>query len=126
MELTVYTFDHFKSGQEIQEYLGYKPLTSANIGFNHVLNGEDWATAKSQHHPSEWSCYAMYYLQAEQWISEGKLYFKRDGHILKVIPDGNAYCCVGEGFVNLQESDNYAFGDTFEEAIENFKKKIIA
>ena len=68
----------------------------------------------------------MYYLQAEQWVSEGKLYFKRDGYILKVIPDGNAYCCVGEGFVNLQESDNYAFGDTFEEAIENFKKKIIA
>lgn len=56
--------------------------------------------------------YAMYYLQAEQWVSEGKLYFKRDGHILKVIPDGNTYCCVGEGFVNLQESDNYAFGDT--------------
>ncbi|WP_042372679.1 hypothetical protein [Bacteroides neonati] len=126
MELTVYTFDHFKSGQEIQEYLGYKPLASVNIGLNHVLNGDDWSTAKSQHHSSEWNSYAMYYLQAEQWVSEGKLYFKRDGHILKVIPDGNTYCCVGEGFVNLQESDNYAFGDTFEEAIENFKKKIIA
>lgn len=55
MELTVYTFDHFKSGQEIQEYLGYKPLASVNIGLNHVLNGDDWSTAKSQHHSSEWN-----------------------------------------------------------------------
>ena len=39
MKLTVYTFDHYKNGQEIQESLGYKPLAAANIGFNHVLNG---------------------------------------------------------------------------------------
>lgn len=34
--------------------------------------------------------------------------------------DGNAYCVVGPEFVNLQESDCYAFGDTREEAIANY------
>ena len=39
---------------------------------------------------------------------------------IKVYKDGNAWCCVGTGFENLQESDNYAFGDTKEEAIQNY------
>tara|TARA_R110002124_G_scaffold286593_1_gene467971 strand:- start:985 stop:1425 length:441 start_codon:yes stop_codon:yes gene_type:complete len=40
---------------------------------------------------------------------------------IKVEKDGNAYCCHGLDFINLQESDNYAFGDTFEEAIKNYE-----
>ena len=39
-----------------------------------------------------------------------------------VVRDGNQWCCFDEGFINLQESDNYAFGDTVEEAVENFLK----
>tara|TARA_R110000803_G_scaffold152583_1_gene217629 strand:+ start:49 stop:489 length:441 start_codon:yes stop_codon:yes gene_type:complete len=39
---------------------------------------------------------------------------------IKVEKDGNAYCCHGVDFVNIQESDNYAFGNTFEEAIKNY------
>jgi hypothetical protein len=39
---------------------------------------------------------------------------------IKVMKDGDAYFCVGEGFINLQESDNYAFGDTKKEAIDNY------
>lgn len=44
-----------------------------------------------------------------------------DWWIIKVMKDGNAWCCIGEGFVNLQESDNYAFGSTRIEAIENYR-----
>ena len=40
--------------------------------------------------------------------------------IIKVYADGNAWCCIGEGFEDLQSSDNYAFGDTREEAIQNY------
>lgn len=40
--------------------------------------------------------------------------------IIKVLKDGNVWCCVGEGFENLQESDNFAFGDTRDEAINNY------
>jgi len=39
---------------------------------------------------------------------------------IKVEKDGNAYCCHGLDFINLQESDNVAFGDTFEEAIKAY------
>lgn len=45
---------------------------------------------------------------------------------IKVMQDGNAWCCVGDGFINLQESDNYAFGDTREEAIENYGRAMIS
>lgn len=44
----------------------------------------------------------------------------KDWWIIKVEKDGNAWCCVGEDFVNLQESDCYAFGDTKDEAIKNY------
>lgn len=41
---------------------------------------------------------------------------------IKVQKDGNAWCCIGIEFENLQESENYAFGDTREEAIDNYGK----
>ena len=39
---------------------------------------------------------------------------------IKVYKDGNAWCCIGTGFEDLQESDNYAFGNTRDEAIHNY------
>lgn len=39
---------------------------------------------------------------------------------IKVQKDGNAWCCVGNGFINLQESDNFAFGDTRDAAIQAY------
>lgn len=44
---------------------------------------------------------------------------------IKVTKDGNQYCCVGNGFTNLQESDNYAFGETFQIAIDNYRNVIL-
>ena len=41
---------------------------------------------------------------------------------IKVMKDGNAYVCIGNGFEDLQSSSNYAFGDTFEDAINNYEK----
>jgi len=41
---------------------------------------------------------------------------------IKVEKDGNEFCCYGIGFINLQESDNYAFGETFDIAIKNYGK----
>lgn len=40
---------------------------------------------------------------------------------IKVAKDGNAWACTGDGFINLQESKNFAFGDTKDEAIENYR-----
>jgi len=39
---------------------------------------------------------------------------------IKCYPDGNAWCCVGADFEDLQASDCFAFGGTREEAIENY------
>ena len=39
---------------------------------------------------------------------------------VKVFMDGNAWCCIGEDFENLQESENFAFGDTRDAAISNY------
>ncbi len=41
---------------------------------------------------------------------------------IRIFQDGDAWCVVGEGFQNLQESDNYAFGDTEEEALAAYQK----
>lgn len=122
MKMTATTFDRFYNGQEIQELLGERPIAAKNIGFNCALNGIDWAMAKSEY-PHEWDDYAGFFLQAENLIKEGILFFKRCGLIIKVMKDGNSFCCVGEGFTNLQESNNYAFGDTFENAISNYERK---
>ena len=45
---------------------------------------------------------------------------------IQVEKDGNEYCCHGLDFINLQESDNYAFGKTFEIAISNYQKLMIS
>lgn len=39
---------------------------------------------------------------------------------VRVMPDGDAWCVVGEGFQNLQESSNYAFGDTRQDALSAY------
>jgi hypothetical protein len=44
---------------------------------------------------------------------------------IKVEKDGNQYCCHGLDFVNLQESENYAFGHDFETAIENYRSLML-
>lgn len=45
---------------------------------------------------------------------------------IQVEKDGNEYCCHGLDLINLQESSNYAFGKTFEEAINNYEKVMIS
>jgi hypothetical protein len=44
----------------------------------------------------------------------------RDWWTIKVFKDGDAWCCIGLDFENLQESDNYAFGESREEAINSY------
>lgn len=52
----------------------------------------------------------------------GKSALEKEWWKIKVYKDGNAWCCIGTGFENLQESDNVAFGDTRNEAIDNYGK----
>lgn len=45
---------------------------------------------------------------------------------IKVEKDGNAFCCHGLDFQDLQSSNNYAFGYTFEDAISNYEKVMLS
>ena len=47
---------------------------------------------------------------------------KKDWWVIKVFKDGDAWCCIGLDFEDLQSSDNYAFGDTRQEAIDEYEK----
>jgi hypothetical protein len=38
--------------------------------------------------------------------------------------DGNSYCVVGPNFVDMDESDCYAFGDTRKLAIANYRGRM--
>ena len=45
----------------------------------------------------------------------------KDWWKIQVEKDGSEFCCHGLDFINLQESSNYAFGKTFEDAIYNYE-----
>ncbi len=51
----------------------------------------------------------------------GKSGLAKDWWNIKITKDGNAFMVQGEGFINLQESENFAFGGTKEEALNNYK-----
>jgi hypothetical protein len=40
-----------------------------------------------------------------------------------IFEDGSGYCVVGPEFVNVEESDCYAYGETREAAIANYAAK---
>jgi hypothetical protein len=60
---------------------------------------------------------------------------KMDAYVIYVLlfltdsiiePDGNAFIChSANDFINLQESDNYAYGDTELEAVINYLKLML-
>lgn len=72
------------------------------------------------HHSHECSGYAFEYGGSMVCNTCGANHLEKPWWNIKVFQDGNAWCCIGEGFTNLQESENYAFGDTRDEAIKNY------
>ena len=126
-----------------QDYLNENVGGRVRGGFNQRIQGCSMPTGHGQFEELQgWS-------KADEMIKDGKIFythtfphncrelsFKYGGSDvcnacgnkglgkpwwnIKVMLDGNAWFCVGEGFKNLQESDNYAFGDTRKEAIDNY------
>lgn len=69
-----------------------------------------------------YKCSGNAFLYGGSWVcnSCGRNDLYRPWWVIKVKKDGDQWCCVGEGFENIQESSNYAFGATREEAIKNY------
>lgn len=70
-------------------------------------------------------CYPFEYGGFFVCNSCGKKSVDKEWWKIKVEKDGNEYCCHGLNFINLQESENYAFGKTFYESIKNYEKVML-
>lgn len=119
MNLTTDTFDCFLSGADIEKRLDMEYQRNRVSGYNIAVYGLAESSI-NKFYTTDREEIKNYFEEASNWILEGKLYFFRDGIIMKVLKDGDSYCCIGPHFTNLQESDEYAFGTTFEGAIENY------
>lgn len=121
-----------------QDYLVSTCSGQMRGGFNARLQGEDFLTAMDcVPQGYEWGQRCAGWDAAEKLISEGKIfsvyrfeYLPRctlwpEWWVVKVYKDGNEWCCVGEGFENLQESENFEFGSTRNKALENYKAKML-
>jgi hypothetical protein len=73
-------------------------------------------------HHSHGGCSGHAFLYGGFWVCNtcGGKGVDKPWWIIKVQQDGDQWCCIGEGFENLQESSNYAFGSTRGEAIKNY------
>jgi hypothetical protein len=108
-----------------QDYLSENVSGECRGGFNARLYGESWSKAVSgAPQGSVWAARNAGWYMADSMIRQGQIFsmIKIRGAelVFKCFADGDKFCCVGEGFINLQESDDYAFGDSFDEAIINF------
>lgn len=101
--------------QQLQGYqFAQKMAKNDGIAFTHVFK-----CGKSN------SCFPFEFGGFFVCNSCGNKGVDKDWWKIKVETDGNSFCCHGLDFVNLQESNNYAFGDTFEEAISNYEKVML-
>jgi len=108
-----------------QDYLSEHCGGECRGGFNARLYDESWAKAVSgAPQGNAWAARNAGWHMADSMIKQGQVFsvikIRGNDFVFKCFADGDKFCCVGEGFVNLQESDNYAFGDSFDEAIINF------
>jgi hypothetical protein len=127
-----------------------KASSSVNCGFNSFINGHSQPKRSDYGCVSEWGLITQGYDFARKMAEDNGIAFthvfkcKQDGCFpfqyggffvcnacgnkdvnkewwkIQVEKDGNEFCCHGLDFENLQESNNYAFGETFEQAIINY------
>lgn len=94
-------------------------------GFNaRVLGNPLYSTASFQiDHYSVVPSLEAGWIRADKMAKDGKIFFVNEGKEIKTMKDGDAWCCIGKDFTDLQSSDDYEFGDTREEAVKNYMKK---
>ena len=112
--------DYGDKSQWYAEQQGYdcakKMAKDDGIAFTHIFK----CSTERQ------SCFPFSYGGGFVCNSCGRNNLNKDWWKIKVEKDGNAFCCHGLDFQDLQSSNNYAFGDTFEEAISNYESVMLA
>lgn len=92
---------------------------------NKMINdGEIYFTKRFSHPP----CNGFAFKYGTTWVCNTcqREQLDKPWWNIRVQKDGDAWCCVGEGFSDLQESDNYAFGDTRDAAIKAYCDLMLA
>jgi len=108
-------------GETIAEATKDQPL-AVHQGYNYadklIKNGEIYYI----HNFHQKECVGMAFQYGGFWVCNtcGGKAVDESWWTIRVFQDGNEFCCVGENFVNLQESNNYAFGKSRAEAINNY------
>jgi hypothetical protein len=126
--------------------------SSVSSGFNMFINGSPQITFGDGYHDAYARMQGWEF--AEEMAKNGEIYFThkfkcecggnpieyggfwccnscgrkgvdKEWWKIKVEKDGKSFCCHGLNFKSLMESKNYAFGDTFEEAISNYEKVMV-
>ena len=117
-------FDSFIYGYPEPKYTdGYHDFYKRSQGW---LYAKDMAKGKGLAFTNAFRCDCGGYpfLYGGFWVCNkcGNKNVDRDWWNICVEKDGDEYCCHGLDFIDLQESSNYAFGETFNEAIDNYEK----
>jgi len=145
------TFDKFETAQKICETIFDYTTPEMLCGMSIRINGGDYADLRKY---SDASSLFQHFDFADRMIKEGRIFYThvfkcKCGHYrfqygsawacnecgnhistpqwwnIKIQKDGNQYCVVGDGFLNLQESDNYAFGETKDIVLENYRQLFV-
>lgn len=150
--MTTILFDKFKDAQTICEHLYSWVSTRFRIGFEIRINGgdyseltsdSDWRYGKNEGFEAAeklikaGKIFFVYPFECDADGCKGRFQYGTgwacnscdtcistpDWWKIKVMKDGNKFVCIGDGFINLQESDNYAFGNSFQDAINQYYHK---
>lgn len=104
-----------------QDYVSSSASGEFRGGFNSRLFGDSRLKSLSGVPKGYyWAERSSGWEKANQMILNGEIFSRKNGVEFKCYQDGNKWCCIGAEFINLQESGNYTFADTREEAINEF------
>lgn len=107
-----------------QDYLSERANGYHRGGFNCRLFGDSRSETLDGARGQIWADTFAGWEKADAMIRNGEIFSEIKTSKVRIRfkcqKDGDSYCCVGFDFVNLQESENYAFGDSWQGAIDNF------
>jgi len=108
-----------------QDYLKATASGEMRGGFNARLQGQSFNRCMDGIlSGNRWAERNRGWELADSMIRKGKIFSEiqtdKERVEFKCFPDGNEWCCVAPEFVDITESDCYAFSDTRDEAIVEF------
>jgi hypothetical protein len=106
-----------------QDYLNQYVGGHVRGGFNARLYGESrMKNLSGITGGSIWAERNCGWEKADKMIRDGEVFSRIEGSDkeFKCYADSAKFCCVGSDFINLEESNNYVFADTWQDAVNLF------